>query len=175
MVLQIDDMGRSDDRWDDATKTRTDDETIVTCNYCSQIWRNTSLVRVSEHMMTCKKLLEERYQVYGRDKGPPAKQARIAEDVWKWTAYNSRAANKDLAEAIYSSGVPFSLVSHLLVMVLRFTDSELVGRQSCVPSIPEAPSPGVRPTIALQACWPYTRGDIQRDEGEDRFSVAEKP
>ncbi|KAF2191695.1 hypothetical protein K469DRAFT_804391 [Zopfia rhizophila CBS 207.26] len=67
-------------------------------------------------MMTCKK---KKYKVYRRDKGPPTKQSQITEEVWKWTKRDTDKADKALAKAIYSSGVPFSFISHLPAIVVE--------------------------------------------------------
>ena len=104
-----------DPRWEDASKVFDDGPNpTVTCRHCFHVWHNGANERLEKHMKRCKKLPEERkafYKFAGARDERPKKQAKIASEVWQWTKEDQETADVELAEAIYSSGVPFAFVS----------------------------------------------------------------
>ena len=93
----------------------------VTCNYCSESWFNTSVQRIDVHMKRCKRLPTALYMRYERDDEIAA--SSVASGAQRGRSqllreYTISVADKDacdllLAEAVYSSGVPFAFVCYL--------------------------------------------------------------
>ena len=89
----------------------------VNCRYCSTVWYNNSVMRVDNHMAECPNLPIDLYPRYGRrqpGESRPRKRPRqgtLDQETYTMSSIDQQACDELLAEAIYSSGVPFSFVS----------------------------------------------------------------
>ena len=75
-------------------------------------------------MKQCKELPTDRFAIYfeeENDSQPRKRQAQLPTTVYTMPAGEQQACSRLLAEAIYSSGVPFSFVRKLLPLVLCST------------------------------------------------------
>jgi hypothetical protein len=89
----------------------------VTCQYCGDVWWHPSVSRVLKHLKKCTKLPIEVGNnlrdagLFGEGENPHRKRQRQLPSEYSMSAEDSQHADILLAEAIYSSGVPFSFVS----------------------------------------------------------------
>lgn len=111
-------------KWSDVDTNKGKPNPKVICKYCSATWVSSSVERIDDHMARCTSLPEEFYPRYGREavEGPrPKKQARLSSEQFSITQEDQTECDTLLAEAIYSSGVPFNFVRRI-ILVLSFAN-----------------------------------------------------
>ena len=100
----------------------------VICRYCGAEWFSTAVLRIQKHMGACQKLPEERRSQYSPG-GEPAqqqeRQGKLNRAEFIMSSIHQKEADRLLAEAVYSSGIPFNFVSFMVV--LRSENSRIIG------------------------------------------------
>lgn len=113
----------------DVTFDEESQRPIVSCKYCFKDWHHMSVQRIRRHMADCGSLPYNRQAVYEEEEReeevivvesqPRKRQSRLLTEVYTMTSEDQFSCTRLLAEAVYSSGIPFSFVRNLLPLVVR--------------------------------------------------------
>lgn len=116
---------RRSSKWSDVIEIERDGELNpeVFCRYCNERWISRSLQRLDEHKARCVKLPNELWGRYGRGACAPKRQltqSTLSTESHCIPATEQRELDQLLAEAIYSTGTPFSFVSIVCGLLIAY-------------------------------------------------------
>jgi hypothetical protein len=108
--------------WGEVTRTARSGklDPKVQCKYCKHVWYSRAVSRVVKHLSQCSKLPEDLLEQYNNTTHPPKKprsQSTLSFDDMPMG--ERQTLDRMLAEAVYASGIPFSFVSTIVLLVYK--------------------------------------------------------